>query len=243
MRNYLIQLAIKYRGDYFQIKKAIERKEVIRENIALQEAITILDDDYPPELLELKEPPFVLFYCGNKQLLQGDKISVVGSREITDYGKRMTEHVVGMLSKYTIISGLAKGIDSIAHYNAKKTIAVIGNGLNVYYPYENRQLYEMLFEKQLVLSEYPLDVTPLKRHFPFRNRIIAALGQAVIVTQAKEKSGTMLTVNEAINLNREVYCIPYSYDDESGIGCNLLIQQGANMIIQNNLNDIFDKNA
>ena len=155
----------------------------------------------------------------------------------------MTEQVVRMLDKYTIVSGLAKGIDSIAHYNAKKTIAVIGNGLNVYYPYENRQLYELLFDKQLVLSEYPLDVVPLKRHFPFRNRIIAALGQAVIVTQAKEKSGTMLTVNEAINLNRDVYCIPYSYDDESGIGCNLLIQQGANMIIQNNLNDIFDKNA
>lgn len=243
VRNHLIRLAIKYEGNYFQIKKAIEKKEKVDSNIVIQQAITIVDKQYPKELLDLKYPPFVLFYRGNIELLKMEKIAVVGSRKITEYGKKATEEVVKMLKeKYVVVSGLAKGIDSIAHYNASKTIAVLGNGLNVLYPYENKQLYEMLFDKQLVISEYPQNVSPNKFNFPFRNRIIAGLSKAVIVTQAAEKSGTMLTVNEALMLNKEIYCIPYRYDDEAGSGCNLLIQQGANIIFKNNLNDIFDKN-
>ncbi len=244
MRENMIRLAIKYNGDYLKMFNALRKEEIASESIPLQDAVTMEDREYPLGLFGLKRPPFVLFYRGNKDLLFDDKVAVVGSRNISPYGKEMTEKVVKMLrNKYTIVSGLARGVDSIAHYNAKRTIAVVGNGLDIYYPYQNQQLYDLLFEKQLVISEYPLGVRPLKQHFPFRNRIIAALSKAVIVTQAAQKSGTMHTVNEALLLNRDIYCVPYRYDDPDGAGCNMLIQQGANMIIADNLNDLFDKKA
>lgn len=245
MREKMIRLAIKYNGDYQKILNGLKYDEEVSEDITLQDAVTMEDKEYPLSLFDLKKPPIVLFYKGNKNLLFDDnKVAVVGSRKISQYGKEMTEKVVSMLKdRFTIVSGLAKGVDSVAHYNANRTIAVLGNGLDIYYPYQNQQLYELLFEKQLVISEYPLGVPALRQHFPFRNRIIAALSKAVIVTQAAERSGTMLTVNEALMLNKEVYCVPYRYYDKEGAGCNWLIQQGANMVIENNLNDLFDKNG
>ena len=214
MRNLLIYLAIKYQGDYFKIKKAIKNNEKITDRIVLQKAITILDKEYPQQLLDLEYPPFVLFYKGDITLLNNELIAVVGSRNYSEYGKRCTIDIVEKLSRgYVIVSGLAKGIDSIAHIHAEKTIAVLGNGLNYYYPFENRSLYQKLQENQLVISEYPLNVKPRKYHFPFRNRIIAALCKSIIVTEASYKSGTMTTVNEGLTLNRDIYAIPYSYDE------------------------------
>ncbi len=242
MRNLLISLAIKYRGDYFKIEKAIKNNEQIKEKIPLQQAITILDKEYPKQLLDLEFPPFVLFYQGDIGLLNNELIAVVGSRSCSAYGKKCTIDIVETLNKsYTIVSGLAKGIDSIAHKHAKKTIAVLGNGLNYYYPLENKSLYQYLKNSQLVISEYPLDVKPRKHHFPFRNRIIAALSKSIIVTEASYKSGTMLTVNEALTLNRDIYAIPYSYDELINCGTNILIQQGANILTKENINYIFDK--
>lgn len=231
MRNILIRLAIKYNGDYFRIQKAITAKEKVDRNIELQKAITILDEEYPEELLELRYPPYVLFYEGNIELLKRRKCSVVGSRNPSAYGGEATRQVVDCLKdKYVIVSGMAKGIDRLAHCEAINTIGVLGNGVNITYPYSNRDIYRYMREKQLLISEYPADVKPEKYHFPFRNRIIAALGEKIIVTQAGLKSGTMLTVNEALNLNREIYVVPYRLTDKEGAGCNKLISQGANVV-------------
>ena len=108
MRDYLIRLAIKYSGDYFKIEKAIKNNEAISKNIPLQQAITVIDNDYPKSLLMLKKPPFVLFYKGNKELLKNERVAVIGSRKISEYGCKATIEVVNLLKdKYTIVSGLA----------------------------------------------------------------------------------------------------------------------------------------
>ncbi len=238
-RERLIRYAIKYQGDYSKIKKAIHEKEEI-ERLPLQQALTMLDEDYPKCLLDLKYPPFVLFYKGDLELLKEKKVAVVGSRLFCSYGKQVTERIVFALnSEYTIVSGMAKGIDGIAHSCAKKSIGVLGNGIDIAYPKENGELYKYMMEHQLLISEYPYGVEPKKYHFPFRNRIIAALGDSVIVTQARRKSGTMLTVNEAIILNKDIYVVPYRITDIEGTGCNELIEQGANIILDYKLFDKF----
>jgi len=242
MRNNLIRLAIKYDGDYHRIKKAIDKYEYADESIPLQKAITILDQDYPKELLQLKKPPFVLFYEGNINLLKGRKVAIIGSRKASRYGVYVTKEIVKKLNdRYIIVSGLAKGIDANAHMAAHKTIAVLGNGLDVFYPYENEFLYKALKQSQLVISEYPLGVKPEKYHFPFRNRIIAALSEKIIVTEASAHSGTMLTVNEGLALNKEIYAVPYPFTTEEKVGCNILIEAGASIITSENINCIFDK--
>ena len=113
----------------------------------------------------------------------------------------------------------------------RSTIGVIGCGIERVYPKENQLLFEAMAENQLILSEYPKDTPPHASHFPWRNRIIAALAKRLVVVEAKEKSGTMLTVNEALKLDKDIYVFPYRYEDHFGRGCNLLIQQGANMLV------------
>lgn len=232
MRERLIRLAIKYQGDYQKILNAIQTNEKEDESIELVDAITLLDDDYPKQLFDLTYPPFVLFYKGNKELLKNRLVSIVGSREITDYGKRMTIEITKLLSKsYTTVSGLAKGADALVHQYSSDTIGILGSGIDYCYPKCNEELYNYMCQHQLVLSEYPSLVVPDKKHFPFRNRIIAALSDKIIVTQASIHSGTMLTVNEGLDINRQIYVVPYHLDEIEGQGCNNLIQSGANMIL------------
>lgn len=162
-------------------------------------------------------------------------IAVVGSRDMSDYGKACTKEVVDELNvKYGIVSGLAKGIDGCAHSYAllqqRSTIAIIGCGLDVCYPKENEKLYASIKKFGLILSEYPYGTKPFAHHFPWRNRIIACLSKCVIVIEAKQRSGTMITVNEALNLGKDIYCFPYRYFDSYGTGCNWLISQGCNII-------------
>ena len=135
----------------------------------------------------------------------------------------MTILLTKELSKrYTVVSGMAKGIDAIAHMNAKRTIGVLGHGLDIVYPKEN---------EQLLITEYPKGVRPQKFYFPFRNRLIAALGSKIVVPSCQEKGGTMVTVNEGLRLNKEIYTVPYSWHVTYAQGCNHLIEQGANMIL------------
>lgn len=231
MRELLIRYAIKYKGSYPAIRKAVREHEYVSD-IPLQKAITILDEDYPAGLLQLKYPPYVLFYCGNKELLKEESIAVVGSRDACNYGINATQMLVRKLSSsYVIVSGMAKGIDAVAHWNASRSIGVLGNGLDISYPACNSDLYRHIKETGLLISEYPLTTSPRREHFPFRNRIMAALSSKVIVCQASEKSGTMLTVNEALELGRDIYVVPYRMTDREGRGCNSLIQQGANIIV------------
>ena len=131
---------------------------------------------------------------------------------------------------------MAKGIDAVAHYQAIKngrSIGILGCGIDRVYPKENLMLFQLMKDHQLLLSEYPGLVAPHRHHFPFRNRLIAALGSCLIVTEAQIKSGTLLTVNEALELNREVYVVPYNLGNEES-GCNYLIKQGANIITEVN---------
>lgn len=231
LRKQLISYAIHYDGEYGKIKKAIEQNEKWEEKTIDCNVITILDDDYPKKLLRLAYPPFVLFYIGDLTLLKLDSMAIVGSRKICEYGETNTCLLSQVLSeRYVIVSGMAKGVDRIAHLSAKKTIAVLGCGFDYCYPKENLDLFEELKEKQLLISEYPPHAKPLAFHFPWRNRIIAALSEGIVVTQACVNSGTMHTVNEALELNLPIYCIPYPINQLEGYGCNLLILQGANII-------------
>jgi len=240
-RKQLLAYALKYQGDYRAIYQAIKNRETFDDCAYLGSYLTILDGEYPVELLTLKYPPFILFYCGDITLLSKKKIAIVGSRSCSQYGEEITKKITDYLScDHVIISGMAKGIDAIAHYQAiikGRSIGVLGCGIDRIYPFENLNLYQVMRNQQLLISEYPGLVAPHRHHFPFRNRLIAALGSCLIVTEAKIKSGTLLTVNEALELNREVYVVPYNLSDEES-GCNYLIKQGANIITE--VNDLLN---
>lgn len=233
MREYLKDCAIHYEGDYHKIKKAISRKEVIPKYHSKFSYLCIGDENYPKRLYDLKTPPYVLFYIGNIDLLNTESVSVVGSRKPSVYAKKMTQIMVHNLKqKYTIVSGLAKGIDAISHHSALdfSTIAVLGCGIDVIYPKCNILLFKELKQNHLILSEYPQGIQPKPYFFPFRNRIIAALSERLYVMSAALRSGTMTTVNEALSINRHVLCLPHPIDDLSGIGCNQLILEGADIL-------------
>ena len=189
---------------------------------------------YPNALKELVDPPYVLYLKG--RIPNWDKslwIGVVGTRKCTEYGKRATRHICSELGKreVIIISGMARGIDSIASESALNengfTIAVLGGGADVIYPPENIELYNRIVEKGLIISEYPPGTQPISVHFPERNRIIAGLSRAVLVTQAPEKSGALITAARALDSGRDVFAVPGDIFEAECRGTNILIQQGA----------------
>ena len=228
-RQILIALAIKYNGDYSLIKRHIE-KAVNNDNVMPIECancITIFDDDYPIELLDLEQPPFVLFYKGNKDLLKTKKIGVIGSRMPCDYASEATKRLVLKKSDCTVVSGLALGIDALAHSYAKNTIGVLGCGIDYIYPWANKYLFAKMEKEGLILSEYPGMTKPEAKNFLTRNRIVAALSDTVYVMQiSSRKSGTMNTVNTALSLNKTVKILPYSILDVNGMKNNQLISDG-----------------
>ncbi len=230
MRNQILYYARKYHGEWKQIAKAITKEEEWYEIHYDGMFVTIVDEEYPIQLRTLGFPPWVIFYEGDLSLLNKEAVAVIGSRNASSYGIRVCRHIVSLLKeRYVIVSGVAKGIDAIAHREAftNHTIGVIGCGLDIMYPRENKGIYEQLKANHLMISEYPHGVKPFAHHFPWRNRLIAALSSAIIVIEANVKSGTMLTVNEALALNKPIYCVPHAYFDVQGKGCNLLISQGA----------------
>ena len=234
-RAQLLTYAIRYHGNTEQIRQALARAEPFDTNIADASAMTILDEDYPSALRALDDPPYVLFLKGNRQLLSIPGIAVVGSRAMTSYAQTMTRWIVSSLaSRHTIISGLAKGVDATAHREALvkgQTIAVLGCGIDRVYPKENADLYDQIAQKGLILSEYPGSTPPEKAHFPWRNRLVAALSSTVIVTQADYKSGSMITVRQALTLGKDVVTIPYRIGDPEGVACNALIRDGAGILM------------
>ncbi len=233
-REILAEYAYRSGGDWSLTAQALKNNEAVFRTSVKEPYITIYDSAYPELLRQLRFPPWVLFYRGDISLLKKPAVSIVGSRRPCDYGERMAVLSAEVLSRrYVTVSGLARGIDGIVHRSSLsvgRTIGVIGSGFDFRYPRENASLYRTMEKNHLILSEYPHDTAVKKKHFPWRNRIIAALGQCTIVVQADTKSGTMLTVNEALALSRDVYCFPYRMDDPWGRGCNLLISQGAYII-------------
>ena len=219
-------------------------------NLELQyrkEAIHFLmyeDALYPKRLKEIYLPPIVLFYKGRLELFNRLSIGIVGARNHTPYSKEALEYLLPDIleRKVSIISGLARGVDSLAHQLTLElngeTIAVIGNGINICYPKENQSLYDAIGKKGLILSEYPLDSPPLKFHFPYRNRIIAGLSHGLCVIEAKLHSGSLITANVALSENRQVFALPGNITSEYSKGTNELITAGAFPI--RNANDILD---
>ena len=198
-------------------------------------SISILDDEYPMELKNCYNPPVLLFYQGNVDLLKRPKMAVVGARTASQTGTKSVQKIVSELgNQFVIVSGLARGIDTSAHISALKnggaTIAVIGCGLDVHYPKENKLLQEYLGKNHLILSEYAVGEAPLKFHFPERNRIIAGLSQGVIVAEAKMRSGSLITCERALEEGRDVFAIPGNILDGKSDGCHHLIKEGAKCI-------------
>ena len=212
-----------------------------------KEAIHFLmyeDALYPKRLKEIYLPPVVLFYKGRLELFNRLSIGIVGARNHTPYSKEALEYILPDIleRKVSIISGLARGVDSLAHQLTLdlngETIAVIGNGINICYPKENQSLYDAIGKKGLILSEYPLDSPPLKFHFPYRNRIIAGLSHGLCVIEAKLHSGSLITANVALSENRQVFALPGNITSEYSKGTNELITAGAFPI--RNANDILE---
>ena len=179
------------------------------------ELITIEDKEYPDKLKNIDDAPIALYTLGNKDLLKEQSIAVVGSRTCSEYGKTMSQAFSYLLAKenIVIISGLALGIDAFAHEGALlaegKTIAVIGTGIDLIYPKENKDLlYKIVKNNGLIISEYPLGTAPNKNNFPRRNRIISGISDGVLVIEAREKSGALITVNYALDQGKEIYVVP-----------------------------------
>lgn len=227
-REYLIAYAIKYNGSYERIKLAISKREEI-EPVKCDNCITIFDNDYPKLLLELKEPPFVLFYKGNLDLLKEKSVGVVGCRKPCEYSSKATQYFVEHTDK-VVISGLSLGISTIAHKHAKKTIAILGCGIDYIYPINNEKLYSRVEKEGLLLSEYPLNTPPLPYNFPFRDRIIAALSDELWVMEAHEKSGNHRTIQNTMQLNKEIFVLPFDVFKEEGKYNNYLIDAGASLL-------------
>ena len=198
--------------------------------------ISFFDQVYPQKLREIYRPPLILFAQGNLKLLQENVITIVGSRQATDYSQLVLNKIVPQLvkSNFVIASGLAMGVDVMAHSatlnNGGKTIAVIGNGLNHFYPECNSQIQRQIINEGLVLSEYLPDTPPRPFRFPERNRILAGIANSVIVTEAKEKSGSLITANIALQENRNIYAVPGPINSQLSTGPNKLIEAGATPI-------------
>lgn len=245
--NYLlVYLAIIHNGDWQLIYRSIRGKDIyeISEEAIMSKVdslkckwITILDKAYPHYLKQIPFPPIVLFYQGDISLIYdyNSNLAVIGSRDPSSWGVDVTKKLVGGLKKeIVIVSGLAKGVDGIAHQTAidnhHKTIAVLGGGFDRFYPSENKGLYDNIIANphNLVISEYPPSHTPTQSQFPMRNRLISAFSKAILVTEAKIKSGTTITIGHALSQNRDVLCVPSSDLGESG--CNMCIKDGGFLV-------------
>ncbi len=239
----LLYLSLKYNGNWDLIYQAIREKKFIERDefdrlskLQVGPYITVLDLDYPKRFLNAVKPPFVIYYRGNLELLkdEGRCLSYVGSRNATPYGERMAKEICAGLAKKGVVicNGMARGIDSIALRSALeaggKGIAVLGSGIENPYPNSSRDVYERLLQEGLVISEYPLSAEPKRDQFPLRNRIVAAIGKALVVGEASRLSGSLITVNFALGYGKDVGCIPFEAGLESG--CNSLIKDGAHLI-------------
>ncbi|MBL8377277.1 MAG: DNA-protecting protein DprA [Burkholderiales bacterium] len=198
--------------------------------------LTLEHPGYPAALLAVADPPPVLYLKGRLELLEGQAIAIVGSRNATRQGQQDASAFARALSDagFTIVSGLALGIDAAAHRGglagAASTIAVVGTGADIVYPARNRELAHAIAERGLIVSEVPLGVRPLAANFPRRNRIISGLARGVLVVEAALKSGSLITARQAAEQGREVFAIPGSIHSPVARGCHALIRQGAKLV-------------
>ncbi len=224
-----------YRKNLEKYAKYMEKNKI--------EIVNYKDSRYPTKLKYITNKPIVLYMKGDISNLNNESAAIVGSRNCSLYGKKNASFFSYELAKrnVNIVSGLAKGIDAVAHFNAikakGKTIAVIGNGMDDIYPKENLKLAEKILENDgLIISEYIIGTKPEKQNFPKRNRIISGISDAVIVVEASKKSGALITANYGIEQGKEIWAIPGNINSYTSIGTNNLIKDGANVLT--NIGDI-----
>jgi DNA processing protein len=242
MEDILVYFSYIHDGNWEKIYSSIENKErvdfeEVKKVVASIKCkyVTMLSKEYPERLKHIYKPPFVLYYYGDLDVLDNRSLGVIGSRNNSEYGKKMTERIVSELgekSGITIVSGMAKGIDSIATNvglsSNMKCVGVLGCGLDCPLDTMNVGLYDRLKKEGLIISEYPPSSYPSKEKFPLRNRILAGLSDKLLVVEARLKSGTMITVGCALDQGKDVMCVPSRADVDSG--CNYLIKQGAILV-------------
>lgn len=231
LRDMAVAAKCKTPSQFMEAYKGLDSKQ-LRQEFNLFPSLSILDKTYPEELRAIYNPPVLLFYQGNLELLSKPKLAVVGARNCSQTGTQAVKKIIDELAnQFVIVSGLARGIDTAAHLaslkNGGATIAVIGSGLDVTYPKENHRLQAYLAQHHLVLSEYPVKTQPLRYHFPERNRIIAGLVRGILVVEAKKRSGSLITCERALEEGREVFAVPGDILSGYSDGCHHLIQEGA----------------
>ena len=199
--------------------------------------LSVFDEEYPHLLKQIFDPPAILYALGRVEVLRRPSIAVVGSRRCSVYGKEVTRKMTRQLSPLglSVVSGMARGIDSQAHRGALEgggtTVAVLGNGVDIVYPGENRRLYREIRDQGCVISEFPCGSFPASRNFPVRNRIISGLGYGTLVTEASEFSGSLITARLTLEQNRELWAVPGNILNPGSYGPNHLIQEGARMVL------------
>lgn len=231
-------LKLEYKQNLDDFIKYMERYDI--------KLITIQDESYPSKLKNIYDSPQILYLKGNSKILNDRAIAIVGSRECTQYGKTVAENISYELANknINIISGMAKGIDSYAHRGCLKangkTIAVLGSGLDRIYPKENLMLYDEIIQKGgAVISEYVIGAEAEKMNFPARNRIISGLSDGVIIVEAKNRSGALITVDFALEQGKNIFAIPGNILSKTSKGTNELIKQGAKCVT--NVEDILEE--
>ncbi|HKM82305.1 MAG TPA: DNA-processing protein DprA [Candidatus Acidoferrum sp.] len=203
------------------------------------------EPEYPQALLQIYDPPVMLYVRGDAQVLNSPSLSIVGTRRPTVYGSQMAERMGRDLASrgLTIVSGLARGIDAIAHQGAMavggRAIGVLGTGIDVCYPKENKKLYEKVLERGAIVSEFPTGSHPAPENFPVRNRIIAGMPLGVVIVEGKQYSGSLITARLAMEFGREVFGIPGNVTQEVSFAPNLLIKQGAKLVT--NADDVIEE--
>jgi DNA processing protein len=220
---------------------ALERLAAIRDAV-----LTLVDDDYPPLLREIIDPPLALHVRGRRDLLKRHAIAVVGSRRASPYALNATRHLVAPLAReaeLVIVSGLARGVDAAAHQSALDsgggTIGVLGTGIDVVYPRSNKRLFERMESEALIVSEFPPGTPPLAQNFPIRNRIISGLSRGTVIVEATGRSGSLITARMAAEQGREVFAVPGSIFSAGSEGTHRLIQYGAKLV--HDANDVVDE--
>lgn len=206
--------------------------------------ITINSKEYPVELKNLEEPPYVLFYKGDLSIFNSKRIAIVGARNCTTYGSEVTKIITRELCKneITVVSGVASGVDSIAHRvtidEKAKNIGVLGCGIDIVYPKMNSKLYNDIASTGLLISEFIPGTRPMPYNFPRRNRIISGLSEGIIVVEASVKSGSLITASFALDQGKDVIAVPGSVLNSSSLGCNKLIRDGAYIFTE--IEDLYD---
>ncbi len=211
--------------------------EVVVANLKAKqiEFVTIDDSHYPKLLRHIPDPPLVLFYRGDIALASDPNLGVVGPRKCSDYAKQACQQLCRSLShSFVIISGLAAGIDTIAHQTAleenRPTIAVMGTSMDTIYPSSNRELFQKICDTGLVITEYPTGIHGQQHHFARRNRIISGISKGILIIEAGQKSGSLITAKHAMEQNRDIFAVPGSIFSDNSEGVHRLIQDGAKLV-------------